>query len=71
MYPSSSISFSASRTLNTYYMYRITNGLCKKAIAVELDAGFTAIETLNNKVQDNELSDLDNKQENIIPFNIS
>ncbi|CAG8797475.1 14962_t:CDS:2, partial [Gigaspora rosea] len=47
IYPSFSISFNASRTLNTRHAYGITNGLCKKDITVGLDAGSTAIETLN------------------------
>ncbi|CAG8680046.1 5348_t:CDS:2, partial [Scutellospora calospora] len=47
MYSSSGISFNTSKTLNTHCVYIITNGLCKKAIAVRLDASSTAMETLN------------------------
>ncbi|KAF0533483.1 hypothetical protein F8M41_010470 [Gigaspora margarita] len=36
-----------SKILNSRCAYGITNGLCKKAISVGLDAGITAIETLN------------------------
>ncbi|CAG8689511.1 16193_t:CDS:1 [Gigaspora rosea] len=47
IYPSSSISFNTSRTLNTCRAYEITNGLYKKAITIELDTRSTAIKTLN------------------------
>ncbi|CAG8800101.1 2660_t:CDS:1, partial [Racocetra fulgida] len=43
----SNVSFSVSKTLNTYRAYGITNSLCKKAINVRLDARPLAIETLN------------------------
>ncbi|CAG8826067.1 1862_t:CDS:1, partial [Gigaspora rosea] len=98
MYPGSGISFNISKTLNNHRAYGVMNGLCKKAIAVGLDAGSAAMESLNKfletfirqysmdsnqnlnintssgKIQDNELSessDLDDNQENVIPFDVS
>ncbi|CAG8656167.1 17341_t:CDS:2 [Gigaspora rosea] len=65
IYSSSSISFNASRTLNTRRAYGITNGLCKKAIT------HLVTKTALNEVQDNESSDSDDKQENSIPFDVS
>ncbi|CAG8720615.1 23255_t:CDS:2, partial [Gigaspora rosea] len=75
IYPSSGISFNTSKTFNTRRAYGITNGLCKKAMAVGLDAGLTAMETLiiantvASESQDEESSDDD--QENIAPFDVS
>ncbi|CAG8729626.1 46400_t:CDS:2, partial [Gigaspora margarita] len=61
IYPSSDISFNTSKILNTRWAYGITNGPCKKAIPTGLDASLTAMETLNN----------DDNQENIVPFDVS
>ncbi|CAG8845805.1 11074_t:CDS:2, partial [Gigaspora margarita] len=53
-------------TLNNRHAYRVTNSLCKKAMVVELDTGSAAMEIFNN-----ESNDLDDNQENVIPFDIS
>ncbi|CAG8597282.1 8966_t:CDS:2 [Cetraspora pellucida] len=45
------ISFNISETLNNQHAYGTTNGLCKKAINVGLDAGSIAIETLNKLLE--------------------
>ncbi|CAG8640508.1 15236_t:CDS:1 [Gigaspora rosea] len=47
MYPGSGISFNISKTLNNRRAYRVMNGRCKKAMAVGLDAGSAAMESLN------------------------
>ncbi|KAF0536095.1 hypothetical protein F8M41_009356 [Gigaspora margarita] len=98
MHPSSGISFNISKILNNHRAYGVTNGLCKKAMVVGLDAGSAVMEALNkflekfiqqysvdssqhlvvntdsNKIQNNESSessDLDDNQENVIPFDVS
>ncbi|CAG8509489.1 9378_t:CDS:2, partial [Dentiscutata heterogama] len=70
IYLGSDFSFNILKTLNNRHIYRVTNGFCKKAIAVGLDAGSVAMESLNNEIQDNELSDLDD-QENVSQFDVS
>ncbi|CAG8492179.1 13814_t:CDS:2 [Cetraspora pellucida] len=47
IYPGSDFSFNISKTLNNHRAYGVTNGLCKKAMAVGLDAGSAAMESLN------------------------
>ncbi|CAG8609925.1 7726_t:CDS:2, partial [Racocetra fulgida] len=87
MYPDSSIAFDISKTLNNRHAYGVTNGLCKKAMAVGLDASSAAMETLNKfldnfirqySVANTVLSEIqDNElsdlddQENIALFDIS
>ncbi|CAG8746673.1 9567_t:CDS:2, partial [Dentiscutata heterogama] len=70
IYPGSDFSFNILKTLNNHHVYGVMNSLCKKAMAVELDAGSVAMESLNNKIQDNELSNLDD-QENVSQFDVS
>ncbi|CAG8526310.1 6614_t:CDS:1, partial [Racocetra persica] len=51
IYSDFNISFNISETLNNRHTYGTTNGLYKKAINVELDAGSIAIETLNKLLE--------------------
>ncbi|CAG8796844.1 19884_t:CDS:2, partial [Racocetra fulgida] len=87
IYPDSGIAFNISNTLNNRRAYGVTNGLCKKAMAVGLDAGSAAMETLNKflenfiqqySVVNTVLSEIqDNElsdlddQKNIAPFDVS
>ncbi|CAG8785513.1 9927_t:CDS:2, partial [Gigaspora margarita] len=67
IYPSSSISFNASRILNTRHAYGITNGLSNSVNFNQHLVTNTAL----NEVQDNESSDSNNEQKNSIPFDVS
>ncbi|CAG8737468.1 20317_t:CDS:2 [Gigaspora rosea] len=86
IHPGSGISFNTSKTLNNRYTYGVTNGLCKKAIAIGLNASSATmqysvdsnqnlvINTSSGKIQDNESSEssnLDDNQKNVTPFDIS
>ncbi|CAG8646083.1 23214_t:CDS:2 [Racocetra persica] len=47
IYLASDFSFNISKTLNNRHAYGVTNSLCKKAMAVGLDTGSAAMESLN------------------------
>ncbi|CAG8528250.1 10380_t:CDS:2, partial [Cetraspora pellucida] len=59
------------KTLDFYYEYGITNGLCKKAIIIKLEAGSVVINTLNKFLKNfTRQHSANNKQQTLIMFKI-